>query len=288
MLITLITGLSIGAIYALVAVGYNLTLLTSMVANFAYAAFIVTGMYLAVFLYDLAFPPILIFLILIAVGAIVALAEYVTAILPIARRGDHAELVTTVGVTTILQGILFFVSQTDAVAVPFLIPNELIDVVGGGRTRPAELFLIAVAVIVAVGAHLWSTKTRIGLAATAQSEDRDAALILGVRPGRIAAIMFVVSGSLGFVLAPFVGPVTFAVVGLASVLAIKGFVVLAIGGLGNQLGALLAGLILGVIEAVVVRVADASYQNLVVYAIFIAILLIRPQGLFGQTRERVV
>jgi branched-chain amino acid transport system permease protein len=287
-LITIISGLSLGAIYSLVAVGYNLTMLTSMVANFAYAAFIVTGMYLTVYLYSIGLTPVLIFAILIAVGALVALIEYLAAIRPIQNRGDHAELVTTVGVTTILQGLLYLLTTGDAQPVPFFANNDLIDVPGGGRTTPADLALIAVAIVIAVGAHLWSTRTRTGLAALAQSEDRDAALILGVRPGRMAIIMFVLSGALGFALAPFVGPVTFAVVGVASVLAIKGFVVLAIGGIGNQLGALIAGLILGIIESLVVRFADVAFQNLAVFLIFIAILLIRPQGLFGQVRERAV
>ncbi|MCU1476759.1 MAG: branched-chain amino acid transporter permease [Subtercola sp.] len=288
MLVTLISGLSLGSIYSLVAVGYNLTMLTSLVANFAYAAFIVTGMYLTVFLYSLGLNFGLIFAILIAVGAIVALIEYLVAIRPIQGRGDHAELVTTVGITTVLQGLLYLGTASDAQAVPFFGSNSMIDMFGGGRTSPAELTLIAVAVVVALGAHFWATRTRTGLAALSQSEDRDAALILGVHPARMSFIMFVFSGALGFALAPFVGPVTFAIVSVASVLAIKGFVVLAIGGLGNQLGALMAGLALGIVEALVVRYADVAYQNIAVFGIFIAVLLFRPQGLFGVIRERAV
>ncbi|GAA3007627.1 branched-chain amino acid ABC transporter permease [Microbacterium aurantiacum] len=288
MLVTLISGLAIGAIYSLVAVGYNLTWLTSKAVNFAYAAFIVTGMFLTAWMYSLGIPFPVIFLILIAIGAIVAFIEYITAILPLQNRGDHAELVTTVGVTTVLQGLIFFFSPDDVVRVPFFGPEGLIDLPGGGRIAPAELVIIVIAVVVALGAHFWSTKTRSGLAALAQSEDRDAALILGVRPGRIAAVMFVLSGSLGFVLAPFIGPITFAIVAIAITLSIKGFVVLAIGGIGSQLGALIAGLSLGVVESLVITVASASYQNLVVYLIFIATLLLRPQGIFGARKERTV
>ncbi|CAN5273915.1 branched-chain amino acid ABC transporter permease [soil metagenome] len=288
MLVTLISGLSLGSIYSLVAVGYNLTMLTSLVANFAYAAFIVTGMYVTVFLYSLGLNFVLIFAILIAIGAIVALIEYLVAIRPIQGRGDHAELVTTVGITTVLQGLLYLGTAADAQPVPFFGSNAMIDMFGGGRTSPAELILVVVAVIVALGAHFWATRTRTGLAALSQSEDRDAALILGVHPGRMSFIMFVFSGMLGFALAPFVGPVTFAIVSVASVLAIKGFVVLAIGGVGNQLGALLAGLALGVVEALVIRFTDVAYQNIAVFAIFIAVLLFRPQGLFGVIRERAV
>jgi branched-chain amino acid transport system permease protein len=287
-LVTLISGLAIGAIYTIVAVGYNLTWLTSKVVNFAFGAFIVSGMFLTIWLNGLGFSPILVFGILVAIGSVVATVEYYVAIRPLQDRGDHAELVTTVGVTTVLQGIIFLVAGDTPLKVPFFISDKLIEMPGGGRTTWAEMIMVAVGIVVSLAAHFWATRTRSGLAALAQSEDRDAALVLGVRPGRIAVFMFIVSGAMGFFVAPFVGPVTFAVVAIASTLAIKGFVVLAIGGLGSQLGALIGGLALGVIEAVVIRVADASYQQLVVYGIFIAVLLFRPQGLFGEVKERTV
>lgn len=288
MLVTLISGLATGSIYTIVAVGYNLTWLTAKVVNFAFAMFIVTGMYFTVWMYSLGFNPLAIFAVLIIVGALIALIEYYVAIRPIANRGDHAELVTTVGVTTALQGLILLFNTSEAIRVPFFGGDTLIDVFGGGRTSVASIVLIVVAVIIAIGTHLWSTRTRSGLAALAQSEDRNAALVLGVRPARTAFLVFVLSGVLGFVVAPFVGPVTFAIVTIGAVLAIKGFVVLAIGGLGSQFGALVGGLLLGVIEAFVIRFADATYQNPVVYLVFILFLLLRPQGLFGANRERTV
>lgn len=288
MLATLITGLAIGSIYAVIAVGYNLTWLTSRVINFAYAAFVVTGMFFTVWLYGLGLSFPLILLILVGIGALVALAEYLVAILPLRNRGDHAELVTTVGVTTILQGLIFLTKAPDGQRVPSVLPTGLVELFDGSRMGWAEILVIAVTVVVALGAHLWTTRTRTGLAALAQSEDQDAALVLGVRPQRIAIIMFVVSGSLGFVVAPFIGAMTFAVVALAITLAVKGFVVLALGGIGSQLGALVAGLFLGIVEALVLRFTDAVYQNLVIYLIFIFALLVRPQGLFGAVRAREV
>jgi len=292
MLASLIAGLAIGAAYTAVAVGYNLTWLTSKTVNFAYAAFIVAGMFLSVFLYNAGLPLIVVFAVLALSGAVVAVIEYFTAIRPLEGRGDHAELVTTVGVTTVIQGVILLLSPTeDAVRVPFLGNddlNVLIAMPGGGRISVAEILLIGIAIAVALLAHFWATRTRSGLAALAQSEDRDAALVLGVRPKRMAFVGFMISGAIGFSLAPFVGPVTFAVVEIAFVLALKGFVVLAIGGMGSQLGALIGGLGLGVVEALVIRFTGSSYQNLAVFIIFIATLLLRPQGLFGHARERVV
>lgn len=288
MLVTLISGLAIGSIYTIIAVGYNLTWLTSKVVNFAFGAFVVSGMFVTIWLTQLGLSPLFIFGILIAIGSVVATIEYYVAIRPLQGRGDHAELVTTVGITTVLQGLIYLIVGDTPLKVPFFVSNELIEMPGGERSTWAEIIMVVVGIVVSLAAHFWATRTRSGLAALAQSEDRDAALILGVRPGRIAVLMFIVSGALGFVVSPFVGPVTFAVAAIAATLAVKGFVVLAIGGIGSQLGALIGGLSLGLIEAIVIRVADSSYQQLVVYAIFIAVLLLRPQGLFGEVKERAV
>lgn len=288
MLSILISGGAIGLIYSAIAIGYNMTWLTSRVINFAYAAFIVTGMFLSVVLYDKGVPFAVTLLILLATGAALAGLEYVLAILPVMNRGDNAELVTTIGVTTLLQGTIYLFVVSAATRVPSITSSNLISIRGGGNVSWAEILVIAVVLLLGFGMHAWGKYTKTGLAALAQSEDRDAALILGVRPKHIATAMFVTSGMIAFGLAPVVGPVTFAVVGLAIPLAIKGFVALALGGVGSQTGALLGGLTIGILEAVVARHVDVSFQNLSIYILFLSILLLRPQGLFGGVGQRTV
>lgn len=288
MLSILISGGAIGLIYSAIAIGYNMTWLTSRVINFAYAAFIVTGMFLSVVLYDKGVPFAVTLLILLATGAALAGLEYVLAILPVMNRGDNAELVTTIGVTTLLQGTIYLFVVSAATRVPSITSSNLISIRGGGNISWAEILVIAVVLLLGFGMHAWGKYTKTGLAALAQSEDRDAALILGVRPKHIATAMFVTSGMIAFGLAPVVGPVTFAVVGLAIPLAIKGFVALALGGVGSQTGALLGGLTIGILEAVVARHVDVSFQNLSIYILFLGILLLRPQGLFGGVGQRTV
>lgn len=287
MLPTLISGLALGSVYALIAIGFNLTWLTGRVINFAQAAFTVTGMFLTIWCVNRGIPYPLIFLILLAAGLLISAVEYVIAILPLRVKGNHAELITTIGVTTVIEGVLFLLIAEDALRVPFFGSEALIDI-PGGRVSPAQIVLIIIALAIGVAAHLWATRTRHGLAALAQSEDREAALVLGVRPGRIAFFAFLVSGMLGFVVAPFVGPVTFASITLAILLAVKGFVALAIGGLGSQGGALMGGLMIGLIEALVIRHANSAYQNIAVFVVFLAALILRPTGFFGQTQERLV
>lgn len=287
MLPALVTGSALGSIYALVAAGYNLTWLTGRVINFAQAAFMVSGMFITVWLYNRGVPAVAVIAILACIGALVAAVEYLVAIWPLQGRGGHNELVTTVGVTTVIEGVILLLVIEDSLRVPFFGPTHLIDL-PGGRVAPVEFVLIALALLLCYGAHWWATRTRPGLAALAQAEDRDAALILGLRPGRIAFLGFMTSGVIGFAIAPIVGAMTFAAVGLMALLAVKGFVALAIGGVGSFVGCLVGGVGIGVVESLVSHLADAEYQNLAIFAVFLCALLLRPQGLFGRTRERIV
>jgi branched-chain amino acid transport system permease protein len=282
---TLLAGLSLGAVYALVAIGYNLTWLTTKAVNFAQGAFMVTGMFLTVFLYDRGVPAPVAIVLLGAIGVVVAAVEYFLAVRPVLGRGEHSELVTTLGAATILQGIILVLVADDVQRVPFFGSTELIDV-PGGRVSPAELVLIVLAAVIGVAAHIWTRRSLAGLAAMGLSEDRDAAMLLGVNTARFSLLTFMASGLLGFAIAPFVGPKTFAVVGLALLFAIKGFVALALGGLGSQIGALIAGMSIGVLEAFIGRYMGAQWQNTSVFLVFV--LMLRPRGLFGQKRERVV
>ena len=287
MIATVLLGMAIGSIYVFVAVGYNLTWLTSRVINFAQGGLMVVGMFLTVNLYERHVPIVLVFVILALVGAVLASVELIVAILPIINRGSHAELVTTVGAMTVIQGIIGILVVASSETVPFFGPTSLISVSGSSLT-PDELILIPLAVVVGLGAHFWSARTKSGLAAVSLSEDKDAALVLGVNTRRFTFIAFMVSGALGLAVAPFVGPETTAVVSLATTFAVYGFVVLAIAGVGSQLGAVIGGLAIGIVQQIVARYLGPNWQNLAIFAIFLAFLMMRPTGLFGERRERVV
>ena len=287
MIATIISGLALGSIYAIVAYGFNLTWLTTRAVNFAQGAFVVAGMFIAVACSSAGLNPVLTIIILAVAGAAVAALEYTVAVRPVQKRGDHAELVTTVGVTTVIQGVLLLVVSQDAVRVPPLIPDNLI-VLPGGKVAPSDFILIGVAVVVGLGMHFWTRRTRSGLAAMGISQDGEAAQVLGVNTLRFSYLTFMASGTLGFVAATVVGPKTFAVVAIATTLTIKGFIALAIGGLGNSLGAFVAGLSLGVVELVVARLLGATWQNLAIFIVFIAVMMIRPRGILGEKLERAV
>lgn len=186
-----------------------------------------------------------------------------------------------------IQGVIGILVVSASETVPFFGPTKLISF-PGGSLAPDELLLIPLAVAVGVAAHLWATRTQSGLAAVSLSEDREAALALGVNTRRFTFVSFMVSGTLAMVVAPFVGPKTTAVTSIATTLAVYGFVVLAVAGVGSQLGAVIGGLGVGVVQQVVARQIGPNWQNLAVFAVFMTVLMVRPTGLFGERRERVV
>lgn len=287
MIATLLGGLALGSVYTLVAIGFNITWLTTRAINFAQGAFVIAGMFMTVYLYDHGVSAPVTFAILLLTGAVVSAFEYTVAIRPVQKRGDHAELVTTVGALTVVQGVILLFVSEDALRVPSLLSETLIDV-PGGRIAPAEFLLIGVAIAVGLATHFWTRHTRLGLAAMGISEDKEAAQVLGVNTLRFSYFAFILSGFLGFGVAQVVGPKTFAIVGLATMISIKGFVALAIGGLGSNLGALIGGLSVGTLELLVARFFGATWQNTAVFVIFVIIMLARPRGLFGEAKERAV
>lgn len=279
-------GLSLGAVYAIIAIGYNIVFTASGVFNFAHAQLLMVGTFVAYWgLAEAKLPLALVFLIgALAVGALAVLEERI-AIRPI--KGTEGQLVTTVGVATLLGGASELIWGGQPLTVPFMSDSNIATVLGG-RVLPVELLLIAVAVVLAILLILYGRTTLIGLATLAMAEDREAASLRGVNVRALALGAFAVSGMLAGVLGPMVGAKTFAVATLGSALALKGFVALALGGFGSIIGGLIGGLTIGMTEQYTARYLGSSYSNLIVFAVLLLVLMVRPTGLFGTVRERTV
>ncbi len=288
------SGLAVGAVYALVAYGYNLSWACSGVLNFANAHFVMLGTFVAAWgLTELGVPLIIAFVLCAVIGGAVGLVEELIAIAPMRslklRRGagGHGELVTTVGAATVITGVAFLIWGSDPRPVRLFSDNTRVRVLGGG-VRRTDLLIIAVAVVLGLAFHVWTRRGRLGLASLAQSEDRDAAMLQGINVKLLSSGGFAAAGALGGVLGPVVGAKTFAVISIALVLAIKGFVVLTLGGVGSHLGALVGGAALGLTEAMTARYMGPDYRNIAVFVLFMLVLLARPHGLLGKREARVV
>lgn len=279
-------GLALGAVYALVAVGYNIVYISSKTFNFAQAQLIMVGAFVAYSgLVTWKLPVPLVLVMAGAVVAVVAAIEERIAIRPV--RDMHNVLVTTLGASIFLDGAAQLIWGSQPLAVPFFAGNDSMPFLGA-RVYPVEIALILLAPLIVILLVQFSRRSLVGLALLAISEDREAALLRGVPVRRLALAAFVAAGALAGIVGLFVGPKTFAVATLGAALALKGFVVLAIGGFGSMPGTLVGGAIVGLVEALASRHLGGEYANLAVFAVLIAVLMLRPGGLFARAKERVV
>lgn len=280
------SGLALGAVYALVAIGYNIVYQSAKTFNFAHAQLLMLGVFVTyTCLMQWGLPWILVLILAAAAVAVVAAIENVVAVRPV--KDIHNVLVTTIGASTFLNGMVSLVWGNQPLAVSFPFGNDAIDLLGG-RVYPIEPVLI-VLVIAIVIVDIWiSRRFLVGLALQAMSEDSEAAQLRGVNIRAMAFGAFVVAGALAGAAAVFVGPKTFAVSTLGDSLALKGFVALAIGGFGSMPGALVGGAAVGLVEILAARYLGGTYSNLMIFVLLLSVFIVRPAGLFVQSTERTV
>lgn len=281
------SGLAIGAVYALVAIGYNIVYIAYTTFNFAHAQLMMFGVFITYWATVVADLPIwLTFIACAAAVGLIALIEEFIAIRPV--KGAHAHLVTTLGVATLLDGVTRLIWGDQVLKVPPTIGSSSTITLLGGRISIVELVLIIAIIVVTALITLYSRRSLTGLALLAMAEDRDAALLRGINVKRLALGAFVFAGVLAGITGPLVGPKTFAVATLGAALALKGFVAVAIGGFGSMPGALIGGFVVGLVESLSGRWLGSDFPTIMVFVVLLLILLLKPTGLFGSTRERVV
>lgn len=281
-----LSGLALGAVYALVAIGYNIVFISSKTFNFAQAQLIMFGAFIVYAgVSVMGLHPLIATVIAMIIVAGIAYLEFILAIRPV--RDQHNILVTTLGASVLLDGSAQLIWGGEPLKVPFFAGDAAIDFFGG-RVYPVEIALVLVVAVLVGGFAVYGRVSLTGLALRGMSEDTEAAQLRGVNVRHLALITFIVAGALAGILGVVVGPKTFAVATLGAALALKGFVVLAIGGFGSMPGAAVGGIFVGLTEALAARYLGGEYAVLAVFVLLIAILLLRPSGLFVRAKERTV
>jgi branched-chain amino acid transport system permease protein len=277
-----VSGLLIGAVYALFSSGLTLIWGMMNVVNFAHGDFVMLGMYVAfvvmVWLHGGAAPAGLAALVLLFV---LGVAIYYALIRQVMRGPMLAQILATFGLALFLRYAAFWFFSANFVTLPEGALGGTITVAGIYLGMP-QLVAGVVAITLTAGLYLLLSHTTLGSQLLAVSEDRQAAMLMGIRPDRMQAIAWGLSGAgagiAGALMAtsypwsPSVGE-TFGLIA---------FVVVALGGFGSVLGSLYAGLIIGLIQAASAFWLGAIYKDIVVYGLFVALLWLRPQGLMGK------
>lgn len=288
MMTTIWAGLSLGAIYAIVAIGYNIVYIASRVFNFAQAQFVMIGAFIALEAGRSAGLPLWVTIIIcVVVGGLIGALEELGAVRWLRGRGAHNELVTTLGVATLLSGIALVVFGSNAERIPYFTDQQPLDLLGG-RVLLTELLVILAAVVLAIATGIITKRTMIGIASLATSEDREAGALRGINAGWLAIGAFVIAGAVLAALGPLIAAKTFAVYNLGDLLAVKAFVALAIGGFGSYAGAVVGGLGVGLIEVFATRYLGSEWPNVTVFILLLVVLLVIPQGIFGRRVGRTV
>jgi branched-chain amino acid transport system permease protein len=278
----IVGGLLLGAVYALFSSGLTLVWGMMNIVNFAHGDFVMLGMYVAFVVFTLfGIGPLasvpLAALLLATLGVIV----YFALIRHITKGPMLAQILGTFGLALLLRYSVFGWFGADILSLPNNIVGGTFDI-WGLRIESSRLLAGIVALIVTLGLHLLLTRTSLGSKMLAVAEDSTAAQLMGIRPDSMQAIAWAIAAGATGLAGALIATFFYIVPTVGETLGIVAFVTVSLGGFGSVPGALVAGLLIGVIESVSGYLIGAVYKDIVVYALFIFFLWFRPQGLMGK------
>lgn len=280
----LMTGILTGGVYALVGIGLSLIFGVMRIVNFAHGEFVALGMYASLLLFQsLGIDPYLAIPLIIFGGIVLgALVERVF-IAPIIAAPEHVSILMTVGVGLVISNLLLFGFGAHPQSIFTWYSTKTVRVGGVTFSGPLTVsFLITLAVI--LGLYWVLTRTEIGRAMRATAQNRDAAELQGINTGVTRMLAFGIGVALAAVSGTLLLPVLYVIPTIGGVFTLKAFVVTVLGGMGNVLGAIGGGLILGVTESLGAAYISSGYRDAFGLVAFLAVLLLRPAGLFGKSR----
>ena len=278
-----INGLSLGSIYAIIALGYTMVYGIAKMLNFAHGDVIMIGAYISfVSIYSLGAPPLLALLIAMCVCTILGIVIERLAYRPLRSAASLAVLITAIGVSYLLQNIALLLWTANTKVYPSIVEFEPLHF--GGLTITGETIVsILACIVIMVGLTLFTGKTKTGKAMRAVSENRQAAELMGISVNRTITITFAIGSALAAVagvlycsMYPVLIPTT------GSIPGIKAFTAAVLGGIGSIPGTLVGGLLLGIIEIFGKAYINQELSDAIVFAVLIIILLVKPNGLMGK------
>ncbi|OQX18276.1 MAG: branched-chain amino acid ABC transporter permease [Desulfobulbaceae bacterium A2] len=278
----LFAGLTYGVLYAIIAIGFNIIYNTTGIINFAQGEFVMLGGMTAVSLSPLMPLPLAIaaaVLITMLIGALVELCFIRWLVRPTVLR----MIIITIGLSIIIREVALHVWGESIRALPYFTGNEISTVqLGPVKVSPQVLWVLGVCSFVVLGLTVFFSSTSLGREMRACSANRTAAELCGIDSRNLVTFSFMLSAGIGALAGCVISPITSVHYEIGPGLAIKGFTVAILGGLGNSLAAVGGGLVLGMIEAFSVSVVPLAFQDAISIGVLLAILFLRPHGLFGS------
>lgn len=281
----LVNGLALGSLYALLAVGFSLICGIMRMITFAHGEVFMIGAYaglLSVFLWGNNL--LLGFLVAVLVAAALGLLTERLAFRPFIGGSDLTPALITIGLSIMLQEIILLFVGADTKPFPVKLDIFRLDI-GNTVISGLDILVFSASILLIGLLHLFIYHTRWGLALQATAQNRDAVSLMGIRPTLIMALTFAIASALAGAAGILFGVYYNAFYPrMGVIMSLKALSAATLGGIGNPSGAILGGLLLGILESFAVAIVSTSYKDVIAFAILIAVLLIRPEGLLGKAQ----
>jgi branched-chain amino acid transport system permease protein len=284
----LFSGLMVGAIYGLVALGLNIVFNATGAVNFAQGEFSMLGGMLGASILSATGLPLALVVVLtiVAVTAVGVVMERV-----IVRPIRHADvlnlIIVTIGASILIKGGVMVSLGKNAAGLPAFTGERPFQILGATFV-PQALWIVGVAGAIVLALHLFFDRTLLGRAMRAVASDREAARLMGIDVGRIVMLSFALSAAVGAIGGLIVTPVTLTIYDAGTMLGLKGFSAAVTGGLGNTFGGVAGGLVLGLLEAFGGGLIGSEFKDVAAFILLLLLLFVRPRGLFARGEsERV-
>jgi len=285
----LITGLGLGSMYGLLALGFHVTYAVSNTVNFAQGSTMMLGAVLCfTFWVTLGWPLALGIVLALSLCAAWGIAVERVAVRPFVRRGSNSWLMATVALGIVLENVVLFTFGKDPRGMPSGVLTASAVTVAGIKIQFLQIMIPIVGIALAIALHLFFRLSRYGKALLAVVQNPDAARLMGIDNDRVVTFSFALSGFLAGVAGILVAPLFTISSTMGTLFGIKAFAVAILGGIGNAWGVVLAGLIYGLSEALITSLLGSTYTQIVTFSLVIVALVVRPSGLFGRTVARKV
>jgi branched-chain amino acid transport system permease protein len=277
-----IHGLTLGSMYAMVATGLALMFGVVRLINFAHGEFFMLGAYTFWFAFAvLGLPYALAVLVAAGAMAVFGVVYERTIIRAILDRAWHVQLIATLATSITLTNLAIIVFGTQAKEVPTRLSSTILQV-GELRIAWHRLLVLGAALVIFAALHWFVRRTKTGKAMRAMSQNREACAVVGVDIRRVARVTFALSALLAGGAAALVTPLFNIFPDMGALLTLKAFAAVIVGGFGYVQGAIAASFIIGVTESLAAGYISYAYKDAIAFVIMIAVLLWRPQGLFGR------
>ncbi len=275
------SGITAGAVYAVIALGFTLLFNATGLINFAQGEFVMLGALVLITLWKvLALPLIVAFALSVAVVALIGILMERMALRTVRKPHPIVMVIITIGISIFLRGVGMLTWGKDAHSVEPFTQHAPVEVYGA-TLLPQSLWILGIVLIIVAGLQFFFKKTLAGKAMEACAISKKAAWLLGIPSEKMVLAAFAMSAAMGGVAGVLIAPITMSSYDMGTMLGLKGFCAAMLGGLGSVLGAVIGGLLLGVIEAFGVGLVASGLKDVLAFLILLLILYLRPSGLLG-------